>query len=50
MKPQKKNLKECITCVKGNKYVNITLRAFDRLLNNNKLFYVAALGAWVIKN
>lgn len=49
MKPQKKNFKECITCVKGSKYVNITLRTFDRLLNSNKLIFVAALGCWVVR-
>lgn len=48
MKPQKKNLKECITCVMGNKYVNITLKTFDRLLNKNKLVFLSSLGCWAV--
>jgi len=48
MKPQKKNFKECITCVMGNKYVNITLKTFDRLLNKNKLAFISSLGCWAV--
>lgn len=49
MKPQKKNFDHCVICVMKNKYVNLSLRTFDRLLNNNKLIFVAALGCWVVK-
>ena len=48
MKPQKKNFDECIICVFRNKYVNLSLRTFDRLLNNNKITFSTVLGCWVV--
>lgn len=48
MNPKRKNFDECIVCIIANKYVNLSLRTFDRLLNRNKLAFISSLGCWAV--
>lgn len=50
MKLKRKNFNECVICVFKNKYVNLSLRTFDRLLNKQKLVFLSSLGCWGVLN
>ena len=43
---RKKDFDNCVTCLIMGKWQNLTLRAFDRMLNKGLLYFDEGRGNW----